>query len=115
MSDIAAFIAARLGETETLARAAIQASEGHAHWRLLGGMVVAADHPDWAIMTETLEEIASHIAWNDPGRVLREVEVDRRLIAAYEAATEGSIVWDMLGFAVGIRAAIWADHPDYRQ
>ena len=61
-----------------------------------------------------------HIARLDPGRVLREVEAKRRLIADYEVYdasarypdSEGGIAIG-LGTAVELAALAYADHPDY--
>ncbi len=101
MSDIAAFIAARLGEDE----AVIKVMDSPDAARDVVGL--------WSSNLGQETYVTRYLAQFDPARALRGVEADRRLIAAYEAAREGGIVWDVLGFAAGIRAAIWADHPDY--
>lgn len=49
-----------------------------------------------------------------PARVLREVAAKRAILDAYLNAGEGSIVRDVLGFAVGTLASAWSDHADYR-
>jgi hypothetical protein len=47
-------------------------------------------------------------------RVLREVEADRKLLAAWrKAEAERDGLADGLRAAVQIRAAIWRHHPDY--
>lgn len=73
---------------------------------------------------------ARHIARHDPARVLRDIEADRALIAAYTAAREAVPPvddWyevadgvkvglaDGLESALKIRAERFSDHPDYRQ
>lgn len=65
----------------------------------------------------------------NPARTLREVEADRKLLAAYQAANDRQVAaaegrapaepeWHIarraaLDFAVAVRAAIYSDHPDY--
>ena len=111
--DIVAFLSARLDEDEAAAKA----------WLPLG-------NPDAAARP--------HIARQDPGRVLREVEAGRRLLMAYGDALgwlddyeSEECDWDIsperqrdwaqwyrgavegLRAAVSLRAATWSGHPDY--
>ncbi len=77
--DIIAFIKARLDEDEAAAKA----------WLPFG-------NPDAAAR--------EHIARQDPGRVLREVEAKREIIRVC-----GRV------YVLRCLAAVYSDHPDYRQ
>ena len=57
-------------------------------------------------------DTAAHIARHDPARVLREVAAKRAIIAQWEHSPVGSPV---LTNALYQLAAVWSDHPDYRQ
>ena len=113
-----AFVSARAAEDEAIADAAAGAGPmgpEHAHWKAGYGMLVDADDPDWAITTETLDEIVQHFARNDPARMRRRVAAVRAVLAAYEMSVR------MLGeglsrdklMLVRAHAVIWEDHPDY--
>ena len=68
---------------------------------------------------------------HDPARVLRDVEADRKLLAAYDKALgtvqerheqgydyegEDEVGWRLaLEFAIKLRAKRFSDHPEYRQ
>jgi hypothetical protein len=96
---LAEFLAARLDEDGAAAKA----------WLPLG-------NPDAAQR--------EHIACVDPGRVLREVEAKREILAAYECylaerkehagdlALSGAFL--ALHGTVKTLAAVWRDHPDWR-
>jgi hypothetical protein len=70
-------------------------------------------------------ERAEHIARHDPARVLADVAADRALLTALSEAAKADLGitgepydagWcEALELAVKIRAARFADHPDYRQ
>ena len=122
-SDLVAFLTARIGEDEQRARAALEAWEdedSHYEWQ---------DLPD---------EVFAHARWHDPARVLREVEAKRTILVehslthevippSYQAGTgldfgcENCHDWDGVtegrGYCGTLRAlaAIYSDHPDYRQ
>lgn len=147
MRDVVEFLRARLDEDEAVARAASPAP-----WSfpgidsVAGGMLydetrtIASvvyeqqkDH-DGRIVRHLLVPEAdangSHIARHDPARVLREVEVKRRLVAVHDV---GNSRW--VGFPRADReehycqedgqgapcrtllalASVYADHPDYRR
>jgi Family of unknown function (DUF6221) len=66
---------------------------------------------------------AEHIACHDPARALREVEADRKLLAALEEAQPAdphneqvdATSWRLaLELAVRIRASVYGTHPGYR-
>lgn len=84
MDEWAAFVKARLDEEEAAAKAA--AAAGRMRWAALGGIVVDADDHDWAVTTDTLGEIAAHIARYDPARALRDVAAGRRILARHSPA-----------------------------
>lgn len=69
-------------------------------------------------------EDRAHIARHDPARVLREVEAKRRILAEYAEVADNDIDepheyaygWaNGLGVAVRLLAAVYDDHPEYRQ
>ena len=112
--DLVAFLKARLDEDEAAANAA-----WGVEW-------------DWRYIAQPFGERPSiahtvHIARHDPARVLREVEAKRAMIARYEraAALPASVVSFTHGQddgyaqacadAIRDAAAVWSDHPDYRQ
>jgi hypothetical protein len=122
--DLVAFLRARLDEDEATARAAaglrwfLDSTEDsdQRSIRYTGPSTLRpGDLADYYVADRVDEHDAAHIARHDPARVLREVEAKRAIVDAYENSTEGSIVWDVLGFAATTLAAIWRDHPDYRQ
>lgn len=101
MSDLVAFVTARLDERAALAR--------------------AADGPTWDFEAELAD--AAHIDANDPAHVLREVAAMRAIVAAYEHKAESMARYPNAGNASGLMsldgvlkhlAAIWDGHPDYR-
>jgi hypothetical protein len=100
VTDLAAFLTARLDEDEAAARESyyegqrwITEEEGVYRWP-----------DDELVQMADRKADARHIARHDPARVLREVEAGRKLVTV----TEGS------RFLLKILAAIYSDHPDYR-
>jgi hypothetical protein len=111
MSDLVAFLNARLDEDETAARAAARGP--------------------WMSGTGT-DAVAEHVARHDPARVLREVAVKRAIVEFYVEPPNGfrtgnaeaiSDAEGERGRAPGLLtvieaialdlAAVWSDHPDY--
>jgi Family of unknown function (DUF6221) len=140
MSELAAFLAARLDEDEAAAKATAP-SGGRYQWHAgtdypgtgsPGAPVhwVTSD-PDPAAVAEaygleprTGRQVAGHIARHDPARVLREVEAKRRIIDHHKPVRhEGRTMCHSCLGAVTFwpcptlqhLAAVWSDHPDYRQ
>lgn len=113
MDDLTAFVNARLDEDGATHR---HAGEGRIAWltyRLDNGELshttVAADHHDgyWHAGGKLLPEPASVLIVYDQARVLREVAALRWLAAfVYVGGSEK---------ALRHLAAVWSDHPDYRQ
>ncbi len=113
-ADLIAFVSARLGEDEAAARLA--AREGGT-WKQdhpgsgaaissLGGTVVYDEgSPD--------EYQAAHIARHNPARALREVAFKQAILGQYRTAAGWSS--DNWPLSLRLLAAIWSDHPDYRQ
>ncbi len=112
MSDLVAFLRARLGEDEAEARLA--AREGGT-WTQddpvrfpgaissLGGQVVYDEGaPD--------ENQAPHIARHDPARVLREVEAKRAILAERWGGPDHQDMWEAVSRHL---AAVYRTHPDY--
>jgi hypothetical protein len=61
---------------------------------------------------------ATHIVRHDPARMLREVIAKRAHLAQYESAINGCLEWGITTALENILysdAAVWSDHPDYRQ
>lgn len=125
MSDLVAFLRARLDEDEQAAHEA--ATEG-GHWsqqaigvgrRRLIHYVGASPDPhvvrsDSEVARGNHAQIARHIARHDPARVLREVEADRRIIERYEQMkADGESHWYLIYETLKLRALPHADHPDY--
>jgi hypothetical protein len=115
VSELVAFLAARLDEDEAAAKLA--AREGGT-WKQddpvrypgsissLGGQVVYDEgSPD--------EYQAAHIARYDPARALREVEAGRAIIAAYQPNGQGVAYTLEAGLEFALRqfAAVYRDHP----
>lgn len=141
MSDIVAFIRARLTEQAQAARRA--ATDGAMDWRYesyydhedsaticllsFGDHSMSADQgsrPD-DDNPLTLDELR-HIARHDPARVLRGVEADRAILEMFETAQLSVEVADGTPLAgatrlkaktlrrvLAARAAQWSDHPDF--
>lgn len=133
MTDLADFIRARLDEDEQTARAAKPGP-----WRVEEGR---RDLTRWVANEERSLEIAlgyvgnrtqddaAHIARHDPARVLREVKAKRQMLGALESAevalrnTESSTelselmtgARNSLRAVVRMHAAVYDDHPDYRE
>jgi Family of unknown function (DUF6221) len=118
VTDLVAFLSARLDEDEGKARLAAREGgtwkqEDPERWpgRIvsLGGVVVYDElAPD--------DYQAEHIARHDPARVLREVEAKRAILELYEAAVEHddtSLGVATLRTVVKTLAKVWREHPDY--
>ena len=131
MTDLIAFLNARLDEDEAAAEAADPGpweSTAPSLW---------VDAPAAGIIVQTRHfEDAAHIARHDPARVLREVEAKRAIMAEHYPGTtwagdapEGLEICageegDGDTWQMAIRwpcpqirqlAAVYSDHPDYRQ
>lgn len=75
--------------------------------------------------SELTPTVAGHIARHDPARVLAECEAKRRIVEEYaERDADVDLMlgpdvtrqrqWSGLHMAVNLLAAVYADHPDYR-
>ena len=115
-ADLIAFLNARLDEDEAAALANIGAGPG---WQRGLGDDERGTGPKWpdyqTYDSDDLTAATEYIERFRPLRMLREVEADRKLLAAYADAPEFSDPWIGLDFAVRIRAERFSDHPDYRQ
>jgi hypothetical protein len=135
--EITEFLTARLGEDEAAARAAFNAPERGNRRPIVpdGRWNVGDEEPGMRRLPEDERDLswpeyvtgigiiiypegghtaehAAHIARHDPARVLREVEAKRAIVAAV-AESPGEATG--LGVAMLHLAAVYADHPDYRQ
>ena len=132
MSDLIAFLAARLNEKESIAKAAQLRFPGP--WDR--SLALDSPLPSAVSLYDSLDEsfgvirgsyAAEHIVLHHPARTLCEVEAGRAIIARYKraAALPASVIAFTHGQDDGyaqacldvIRdlAALYSDHPDYRQ
>jgi hypothetical protein len=131
VTDLVAFLRARLDEDEAAAKAAEENS--FAPWAIVnpGEVVYFEDRGDEGkpyIVAECdgVEE-AEHIARHDPARVLREVEAKRRIVDRYEDAVTRQDdpahsriaafheVAEYDDWVLPLLALPYSDHPDYRE
>lgn len=128
-ADLVEFLRARLDEDEQVARdAARDAAESDNARFWLERWDVHPSGDEWA--TYTIRGIGEHIARHAPRRVLAEVAAKRQIVERYEEharldretfEAEGqharslsslrAAYWD----ACRSLAAVWSDHPDYRE
>jgi hypothetical protein len=132
MSDLIAFLTARLDEDAATALACLDINE---RVKVRRGLTPPRwlTSPDSSDITDaagilrvrhTWVREGEHIARHDPARTLREVEADRKLLTAYDEVSRydtdepepefahGRAVG--LGEAVRMRAERFSDHPEYR-
>ena len=145
MSDLIAFLNARLDEVEAAAKAADpgpwevgeRGGQDSMVWIRekdspgIDNVGITYRKPVFTAQVSNIRfrENARHIARHDPARVLRDVEADRKLIAAYEAARSDVPPVDdwyevahgiRIGLADGLESALkiraerFSDHPDYQ-
>lgn len=143
IADVIAFLAARCDEFDAAAKRAggyrwesdveaLKADHGPHGVEQIGEFWKTPDGPANGYVSDPAS--AAHTALHDPARALREVEADRRLLDLYERAKqyrdrvfaqpeplsisdEMRAVTQMMALeqVMRLRAAIWSDHPDYRQ
>jgi hypothetical protein len=118
VSDLVAFIKARLAEDEAVA-------DSGEHWQRLhvlpGGTRMIAPEGSMTAVGSLEPVSALHVVRHDPARVLREVEAKRRIVEAYNEANEGKYAGltyeqgrlDSLELALRLLALPYADHPSY--
>ena len=118
MTDLIAFLNARLDEDEATAKASVMPE-----WMISEsgefGYIVAAvgtETTGESIADAWQEDVAVHIARHDPARVLREVEAKRAMLAEltrwpfdYRPGCN-----DPIRLFVHLLAAPYSDHPDWR-
>jgi hypothetical protein len=116
--DLVAFLRARLDEDEEFAREATQAP-----WLCEDNFVENMD--GGVIARFEIKANARHASWNDPARVLREIEVKRTILIEHSTVTEwnwpsqpdGSVPMEYveaLRRTLRHLAAVYDSHPDYR-
>lgn len=133
--NLAEFLAARLDEDEATAKAATPAPWVVDDYDSKTIYVDAHEQyvvPIWDMRPEDQRpEDAAHIARHDPARVLRDVEAKRKILAIHQPHLSDygepptcSACWPepKIGThplypcsTVRALAAVWSDHPDYRQ
>ena len=119
MSDLAAFLLARIAEDEAVATLATSApwqeneslAGGEDDWRIedAQGRDIAGC-PDCGVRASFDRPDADHIARHDPARVLAECEAKRRIV---EEADGADAQWWEHRYLLAL-ALPYADHPDYR-
>lgn len=127
MSDLIEFLRARLNEDE---QAALGISDtwhvedyevtAQADGAVQASWVVAGPRGEVGVAMVNGVRRAHHIARHDPARVLREVEAKRRIIAEHEPGQDPCDAHDAMFETVPCDtlmelAAVYADHPDYRE
>jgi hypothetical protein len=125
MSDLAAFLHARLAEDEQMARAAGGRRRGGRRWlqadpdRYPG--LVGDDAGDVVADEGSSGDRAAHIARHDPARVLREVVAKRRLLEGH-GPDECLVPCCLCGrgedypcTTMRLLALPYADHANYRE
>ncbi len=115
MADLADFLLARIAEDEAVARTAAD-TEGASRWATLP----PGETPDIDANMGTLPHITRH----DPARVLAECEAKRAIIAAYREGLwvdpgnrqecAAAVSAEPAASMMRALAAVYADHPDYR-
>lgn len=124
MDDLITFINARLDDEAALIEVMRDGGFPPETW-----ITEAARNPVWTILRDADDPTPiayirdsrceyEHIALHDPARALREIEAKRAHLAAYEGAISGCLEWGIvstLGDILYSDAAVWSDHPDYRQ
>lgn len=128
MSDLAAFLTARLDEDEGAAKAAAVQGRWVSEHPAIGVVLVDGE----PLIEAHIGGLTEHVARHDPVRVLREVEAKRKILARYEFARNQVAVgnvneaagygapdsgWplraDSHELDVRDLAAVYSDHPDY--
>lgn len=113
MDDLIEFLRARLDEDQRTADAA--AEESGVDW-YYGNDAVRARREDDMIATGSQDILepgyGKHIARHDPARVLADIEAKRRII---DDTWGGPDHEDMWLHHLRLLAAVYADHPDYRE
>lgn len=138
MTDIAAFIEARLSEWTEAAEAASEVWCGSfddgptfkPSWSLTTHRTVIISGDKWTCSddhvcnTDDSVAKAEHIVIHDPAQVLRQVKAMRRILGQLEGAREhwratggkaGNGVVLALEAAVAAVASQWSDHPDFQK
>jgi hypothetical protein len=120
VTDLIAFITARLDEDEHAAQQTAQMGDGTGEWRVSGGGLATGP---WQLLSRYSAEgqLSSwhldHIARHDPARVLRDVAA-KRLVLEEARSLDRSADVDAGPSATQLfrlLALPYSDHPDYRQ
>lgn len=84
MDEAIAWLREQVAQRMETARLAAAAEGGsHASWLPAYGTVVDAADEDWAVITDTVDEIAAHIALNDPQDVIARCEAELGILDLY--------------------------------
>jgi len=131
MDDLTAFITARLDEDEVIAKAA-----ANRHWRTDDNIITLhPEHDGDGFMSWPTRADAQHAAHHDPARALREIAAKRAIVTGHSwfsptiGPNAGKPCCTRCGAGLDdvyltepwpcddlrILAAVWSDHPDYKQ
>lgn len=113
--DLIEFLRARLDEDEAAAQDTLDHTWGQSD---VAPFAVYGSHKRIAVCADYQQ--AHHVARHDPARILADVAAKRSVMDAFlQRDAEGHEVSHMhaTGLLLAIRrlAAVYADHPDYRQ
>ncbi|WP_322501799.1 DUF6221 family protein [Streptomyces rochei] len=120
MDDLVQWLRAQLDEDERIARAADDSlGKMNLDWTYqpedkLGGKVVSARGAD--LIYDVAVGIGEHVSVHDPRRVLREIDVKRRVIVGLQHLLRGDdpFVTSIADDSLRALAEPYADRPGYR-
>jgi Family of unknown function (DUF6221) len=124
MSDLAAFLRARLDEDEQMAREAADGDSGSwfvgCKWNVYRAEDETPDddvEKNQLVVYGNVSSQSDHIARHDPERVLAEVDAKRRIVLMNASAADniGPERAALALLTLWALAAVYRDHPDYRQ
>lgn len=134
MTDLVAFIKARLDDDQINAELVTSGGYQPAHWashRVEGGDWAEIRQHElpigarWAVEDAEVTTVGLirygrnedlHVTRWDPERVVAEIAVKRALLEAFDLSQSRELspdAWLLLKPVVFATAALWADHPDY--
>lgn len=111
---ITEFIRARLDEEEQTAQAAAGSDVEAGFWTLSDATATQVrDGNGYRVGGHTWPHKGAHIVLHDPARVLREVNMKKRMIEDLDYG--GGEMGDAQGQVIRQLASVYSDHPDYDQ
>ena len=120
MTDIVEFLRARLDEDEATARAVEPLGHnfdmgGNRQDEKIAAVRISYASEDGYPRSRGDRNATEHLQRHDPARVLREVEAKRHLLECAEDDLDaGGAEGNWAEIVIETLAAVYADHPDYR-